>query len=390
MLRLTHPRAGPAVGLWAALALGGCGASPSPPSLAELDRFIVQRMSAHHLSGVATAIVVGDQLVWCSGFGLADRERARAVTCDTLFVLESISKPVGMTALMQLRDEGRLDLDADLDGLLPFSVKNPAFPSAPVTARQLLSHTSSIRDDFTLLARTTAPGDSPVTLEQFARGYLVPGGDFYGPDNWSREDGPGAKRAYSNAGIGLAGYVTELAGQEGFAERDRRTVLEPLGMHRTGWRLAEVEAEALATPYAWNSNAGYEPQVPRGSGFFPSHMLHSSARELSRFLRAFMQRGALDGVRILDEGTVAEMLDPEAKEGLAWEHENELGGMRLLGHGGAGLGNTHLMYFRPDRGTGAIVLTNSDAAIRAKLGDKRAMTAIEEMVVRLLEVADGL
>ena len=358
----------------------------------DLDGFIAWHMAEAGIPGLAAGVVRGGELVWSKGYGFADVAAGRAVTSDTLFTLESITKPVAMTALMQLRDERGFSLDADIDRLMPLSVRNPRFMSTPITLRMLLAHTSSIEDDFLTLADLTYDGDPPISLREFVEVYLVPGGEHYAPTHFS-EARPGSHYSYSNAAIGLAGYLVETLGEESFLDRQRRTVLTPLGMEHSGYRLADIDTDQLATPYAFSSRSGFEPQGHRGSAFFPANSLRSSVRDLSRFLRAFIAGGELDGERILAAASVAEMLEPAdgtgGSRGLAWDRRS-FRGMELIGHGGAGTGFTNYMYFRPDDGTGVILLTNSDVAVRAIFGLARGQELLAEIELRLYEEAPTL
>src|SRR5207237_9877351 len=95
--------------------------------------------------GIAGAVVVGDRLAWSNGYGLADVSRRIPMTDTTLMNVGSVSKTVTATAIMQLWEAGRLDLDTDVNEYLPFVLANPRFPDSPISIRQLLTTRSSIQ-----------------------------------------------------------------------------------------------------------------------------------------------------------------------------------------------------------------------------------------------------
>jgi CubicO group peptidase (beta-lactamase class C family) len=121
--------------------------SPAHVNLSSsLDSFIVAQMNSQHVAGLAACIVKSGRVVWNGNYGFADIARNKPVTDSTIFMLASISKTVTATALMQLYEAGRFQLDDSVNGHLPFAVRNPNFPSVPITFRMLLTHRSSIQD----------------------------------------------------------------------------------------------------------------------------------------------------------------------------------------------------------------------------------------------------
>src|SRR5206468_3783671 len=106
--------------------------------------------------GMACAIVGPGQVRWSRGFGLADLERQQPMVADTLINVGSVSKTVTATALMQLWEQNRFGLQDDVARYLPFALRNPRFPEIPITFEQLLTHRSSIKDNWPTYDRTWA------------------------------------------------------------------------------------------------------------------------------------------------------------------------------------------------------------------------------------------
>src|SRR5687768_11068135 len=120
---------------------------PTPRPTAELDAFILETLEAAHFAGLSAAVVRDGEIVWTGEYGWRNVADALPVTPQTQFETASISKTIVCATVLQLWEQGLLDLDADIDTYLPISIRNPAHPSTPITMRQLLVHTSSISDE---------------------------------------------------------------------------------------------------------------------------------------------------------------------------------------------------------------------------------------------------
>ena len=122
---------------------GAAAGEPVPACHTDL----APQLKRYDVPGLAAVIVKDGRIVCASAAGMADIGQKRPVTPDTLFLIGSVSKTITATALMQLYDEGKFKLDDDIDNYLPFHVDIPFEPDAPVTFRQLLTHTASIDDN---------------------------------------------------------------------------------------------------------------------------------------------------------------------------------------------------------------------------------------------------
>jgi CubicO group peptidase (beta-lactamase class C family)/dienelactone hydrolase len=333
--------------------------------LSEADRYLIDRMHAGKVPGLAAAVVAGGRIIYSGGFGWAEIEKQRPVTTDTLFQLASVSKTVAACVVMQCVENGALDLDADIDALLPFEVNHPSHPDAKITLRQLLTHTAGLRDDWEVLEGTWVKnGDFPRSLGSSLREYLTPHGAWYDATENFQEWAPGTAERYSNVGIALAAYLAEVAAGRPFEELCAERVFRPLGMDHSSFRLRDLDFRDLAMPYVVGSDGRFEPQGHHGYLDFPSGTLRTSVTQLARFLLSFIGDGALGEARVLRPETVEAMrrvqfpeIAPE--QGLVW-HYGELGGRRVLGHDGGDPGVATVMRYRPDDGVGVILLTNGD------------------------------
>jgi CubicO group peptidase (beta-lactamase class C family) len=354
---------------------------------AELDRFITARMAASESPGLSALVIKNHRIVWSRAYGLADIEANIAAGEGTLYICASVSKLMTGTLALQLRDEGKLSLDDDVSQHVGFVVRNPAFPSTAITVRQLLTHTSSIRDSVALLANHVSVGDSPITLARLTEGYLVPGGEFYDPVSYSAF-APGVHFDYSNIGTALLGYLVERVEGQPFSEVAKRKLFVPLAMPRTSFRLSDVDTAQLAVAYDYNPSDGQLRKPHQGFSYFPASSLHTSTHELARFFLAMLGGGTLDGMSVLRASTIAEaqqvVVPPD--QGLQWQF-GSYGGERVVGHSGSAQGVSTEAYTRVSDGVTMLILSNSNAHFRAELGASDAGDAFNEIGTRLFAEA---
>jgi len=331
----------------------------------DLDADIISDMNHGHIPGVAAAIIKGDQVVWAKGYGTANFALGTSVSLDTPFFLASVSKTATATALMQLRDDGMFALDDNVNDELPFDVVNPLTSASGLTYRQLLTHTSGLKDNWAVMNPLYVPGDSPWQLQDFHPAYWLPGGQFYSDSlnfyNWL----PGGTYSYCNQGFSLLGLLGQNLGAMSFEDLCAQRIFDPLGMTNTSFRLADFDPATLAMPYNWNGGTQqYVPQDHYGYPDWPAGTMRSSILDLARFLRVYINDGTTEGVQILQPATVAEMLTvqfPAADpQGLCFYYVTNPFSGTVVGHDGGDPGVITDMYFRPSDGTGVILFANSE------------------------------
>ena len=365
-----------ALSLGCLLALGGGTASAAPPAC-KTD--LATELEELELPGLAAAIVKDGRIVCASASGYANIDEDRPVTPDTLFLVASISKTVTATALMQLYEQGKFKLDDDINDYLAFDVRNPSAPEAPITFRQLLTHTSSIQDSSLFNDFLTKGMDSPITLAELLQGYLTPDGVYYDEDDNFQSDGPGESYEYTNMNFVLIGYLVEVMSGVPFDTYCRDNIFAPLGMAKTTWRLSEVDKTVLAMPYR-KSFFRFVRYGQYGQANYPDGMLRTSVVELAHFLIAYMQGGSYEGTQILAPETVREMLSSQTElddtQGLAW-YTSRFARREVWGHNGSDIGAGAEMWFDPASNAGVILVSN------------RSWDGEESLVSELFREADG-
>ena len=392
-------------------ALVGCDSRQEftlDPSLS-IEEALNAHFSSQGISGYSAALVKGDQLLWSYAYGQADRAANIAMTPDHIQNIGSVSKTITATAIMQLWEEGRFQLDDDINGYLPFSVRNPKFPDESITFRQLLAHRSSINDGPAYDA-SYACGDPAVSLEDWITGYLTPGGVFYNAEAnfhvWKpgTVDPPEEPRAYTNVGYGLLGYLVEQMTSQPFDTYCQERIFQPLGMENTGWHLREIDIDMHSTLY---TPLGDDPQPPEDGSFdsmlpaegftatdlvpngfiphcqysfynYPDGLVRTSVNQLSRFLRAYALGGEFNGHQLLKADTIDMMLaEDHFERGLCFETYTFGTDDEYWGHDGGDPGVATIMAFRKKDNVGLIMFFNQD-----DFGE-----GIGEVIRRILEEA---
>jgi len=347
--------------------------NPNP----ELDQFLLQRMKKTDRIGMQAAYISDGELRWTGAYGDLTYQTSDRVNDSTLFMVASISKPVTALAMMKLYDDGRVDLDENINAYLPFEVRNHKYADSAITVRMLLSHVSSIRDHWPVLEigyTIDHGGDSPITLEEFLRTYLVPGGKYYDPEHNFYDAVPSTEYHYSNVGYSLLGYLVECISGRPFNEYMAEEIFKPLGMHNTYWFLSEIPHKNLATPH----NMPYKEtdfkgtQVLKHFGYpgYPSGQLRTCVSDYAQVIKLFLNEGMVDGrpfmkKEIMDEFLRVQFPGVNKWQAISWsynEFENPLYYMlmpRYPSHTGLDPGMSTAVSFDPETKSGVLVFSNS-------------------------------
>lgn len=332
------------------LASWGCGGPAPGIGRGELLRsLLVQAVDEGRIPGVVALVVHEGDVILEEAFGSSDLEDNRPMTSDTLFFIASSTKPISTTAILGLVDDGTLSLESPASQWLP-SLASPltfdgSTASSP-TLRQLLSHTAGFFSNREVQSRHELDP-------------LLPRPDLVYPE-WVDElvshplrSAPGERFGYGAAGLCVAGRIVELATGASIESTIANRVLIPLGMASTSFRPGEAAAGRHAIAYSRSTGslqrlAEQPPLNPRFT--LVSGGLHSTARDLSRFLLLHLGEGELDGKRVLSRELALEMrrdqtggvyrAGPDSRTeayGLGW-NLGELGDdgvARVFSHGGA-------------------------------------------------------
>jgi CubicO group peptidase (beta-lactamase class C family) len=304
------------------------GALSDPAELAVfLDDLLSRQLADNHIPGASVAVVTGDQLLFAQGYGYANLERHTPIVADqTLMRVGSIAKLFTWTAVLQLAEQGKLDLNADVNTYLG-DVVIPAIYPAPITLAHLLTHTAGFEDR--QLGITVARAADLVSL-----------GEYVATAMPKRVFPPGSVTAYSNYGATLAGSIVERVSGEPFAQYVQRHILAPLGMHHSTFaqQLPPELAVQLAVSYGYDG--AYHAKPFEYFQIAPAGGLSATAVDIAQFMIAQLHDGSLGDGRILQATTMQDMhrqhfSNDQHVNGMTYGFaEMTLNGQRLLAHPG--------------------------------------------------------
>jgi CubicO group peptidase (beta-lactamase class C family) len=315
----------------------------------------VQAMERLHVPGVAIGVADGNT-EHIAGFGVTNVDHPLPVDGDTLFQIGSTSKTITGTMAMCLAERGLLDLDAPIRTYLPELRLADEQTAAGVTLRHLFNHTGGWAGDY---FDDLGPGDGAlarIVAKMADLPQLTPLGTI-----WS----------YNNAGFYLAGRALEVVGGKPFEALAHELVLAPLGMDHSFFFPGDIMTYRFAAGHMNSFVAGEPPARvarpwPLARTAHPAGGISSTARDQLRYARFHMGDGrASDGTRLLAPTALAAMQTPTVaaangeQMGATW-FVRDIGGTRVLRHGGATLGQKSAFVFVPARQFAVTVLTNAD------------------------------
>ncbi len=323
------------------------------------EAWIRSQIAYRQLPGVAIGVVSNQQLIWSKGFGLADIDKKTPVTPATKFRMASHSKLFTSTAIMQLRDQGKVRLDDPVVKYLPWFKPKPANPDdPPITVEELLTHSSGLsREAGSHWTDWEFPDAAGV------RAYVEKSQAIFAPqERWK----------YSNLALTIAGLIVEQVSGEPYAAYVQRHIFEPLGMTASS---VDRDVEGLATGYGRRMPDGSRRRMPfvDARAMAPATGITSNVEDMAKFVELQFRSGLPGGSQILSTGALREMHRVRMMEN-DWTRGNAIGfavtrekDRLYVGHGGSYMGyKTHTLIQLDDK-VGVIALTNGDDSVPADI-----------------------
>ncbi len=321
-----------------------------PPHELRLDGFMPMQLEREDIAGAVVLVVKDGKVLLAKGYGYKDVAKKIPVTPDsTLFRPGSISKLFTWTAVMQLVEQGKLDLDRDVNDYIDFKI--PATYPQPITLRHIMTHTAGFEES---LKDLFIPDGTP----------MAPIGSYLAQHIPRRIFAPGTVPAYSNYAATLAGYIVERVSRKPFNNYVVENIFHPLRMTRSTFAqpLPQELKPLMSNGYKLGSGPakGFETLEPA-----PAGSLSATASDLSRFMIAHLQDGKFESVQILRPETARLMHSRQfalssALNGMCLGfYEESRNGHRIFGHGGDTIYFHSDMHLMPDAGLGFFVSYNS-------------------------------
>ncbi len=323
-------------------------------------------MERNNNVGLALVAVKDGEVVLNERYGYKNLETKETMAKDDIFRIASISKSFTATAIMQLVEQGKLDLQQDVSELLGFQVRNPKFPEKVITVEMLLSHTSSMNDANGYFTINAINPDSSATWQTAWNSYE-----------------PGTGYEYCNLGFNTLGTILERVSGERFDKYIVNHILNPVGVYG-GYEVLSLDTTKFVNIYTWDSENGQYIHKPAAYAtradeianyvfghstavFSPTGGLKISPEDLAKVMKMHMNMGTTpEGVQIISkesaqamQSVVAPKTDEGDSYGYAIRISNQLlEGHTMIGHTGSAYGVYTSMFWDADRKFGFVVMTN--------------------------------
>lgn len=324
----------------------------------ELDILFEEALEGE-IPGLAAGVVMGRDLVWSKGYGLADVDSGRVVTPDTIFRIGSLTKLFTATMLMQLVEAGKIELDDPVPLLAGLS-------ETPITYLHLATHMSGLprmprlpafSNPFAMLSADLKGEMRYPSVAELEASLADTPLDFE----------PGTKSEYSNLGVGVLGNALATVAGQPYREYVTEHILRPLGTASSGFN-TEAVRDRMATGYI---GAGYAQMLPELEGklpmvapvpdlmaLAPAGQLYSTIHDLAHFTRLQFTGGSVLSTPMLDIMHQSANNQPP----IGWHVQDAINNEYLIGHGGGDYGYTAYLLIAPDAHIGLAICTNAGMA----------------------------
>ncbi len=316
-----------------------------------LSALINQQMKKGKLTGVSIALVDGDQKVWSAGFGYADVKAKLPATSSTVYRAGSVSKLFNAIAIMQLVEQGKLNLDAPITQYVDdFSINSRFGSIDDITLRSLLSHQSGMPSDIAGGMWSEQPPTLDSLIKNWESSYVVqPANKHFN---------------YSNTGISLSGLAVQRVTGRPYSAHLQNALLEPLNMQQSDFS-GKLPSSNQTKGYIGKREVEELPlrDTPAGG-------LNTTVDDLSQFLIAVHANGQYKDLKILSDASLKQtfavqnednLIDLNLRVGLGWFLSNrKLGGRyNVIGHDGRTVAHTAKLVSAPEAGLSVVLLSNS-------------------------------
>jgi len=345
-----------------------CGASEQIPASDSteltIDSIALAQKESFELPGLAIGVMKDNKVIYAKGIGVQGLDIKDPMTTKSLFHMASVSKPFVATAMMQLVEAGKVDLDKRLVEYLPyFSMSDERYKD--ISIRQMLNHTSGIPDvqDY----EWDKPQYDDESVERYVKSLSGDQLDFT----------PGEDFIYSNTAFDiLAAVITKASGLT-FETYMEKNIFEPVGMINSTFAKPEVPAELATKPHILGPELEMvvSEVYPYNRIHAPSSTLHSNVEDMMLWAQVNLNGGEINGKRIYspesyDLLTTGQLgLVDRDSVCLSW-FKGYVGDYRKLGHSGGDLGYRTYFGFVPEAGVAVVTMGNSEAFQSANVANQ--------------------
>lgn len=332
------------------LILSATTALPAQEIDQQLQAYLSEQVQSQHIPGLTAAVVQDGQVLFSDAFGGQELGKKELLTPEHIFHFASVSKPFVATAIVQLVEQGKMDLGDPVTKYLPyFQLADERYHD--ITILQMLNHTSGMPDvtDYEWNKPQYDEGAAERYVRQIASKKLL----------WA----PGSDWQYSNMAFDALGDVIAKVSGISFEEYIKKNIFEPLGMEKSSFIYPDIE-EQLRTTGHIGEPAKVSKVYPYNRRHAPSSTLNSSVNQMTRWMLANLNKGELNGKRILSSDSYELLMRPTAEIpkhnlqiGLSW-FLKDYKGHRTVNHSGGDTGFASYLLLLPDDNIGIVLACN--------------------------------
>ena len=331
-----------------------------------LEQVLDQIIARWGIPGLGIGIVEGSEIVYACGFGVQNLETQTPVKPESIFCVASVSKCFVATAVMQLAEQRKIDLDTPIIQYLPYFQLDDD-RCTQITTRLILSHTSGMpdMDEVEYDELVYHPESDDGAAERYVRGLR----------NREMVSAPGERFAYSNIAYNVLGdLIAKVSGQT-FEEYMKEHILLPAGMLDSTFFFPEVPRERLAVPHLRTPEMVVNPVYPYHRADAPASFLHSTVIDMCHWSITSLNGGVYNGNRLLTADKYPLMWTPVSPRnyppfyehaGLGWTL-GHYEGWKTVSHGGGGFGWTDFLILLPEKKCAAVILCNEESSARENI-----------------------
>ena len=337
----------------------------------EIDSTIQSLVKNGNLPSLQIALISNNSIIWSKTYGKEVRE-------DILFKIGSIEKVLTATAVLQMHENGQINIDNDINEYLPFSVRNAKFPDIPITVKMLMAHRSGLEmfqyqfewdiNDMGYNRDTSMvlPNIVRLSKEEYIKSSLDSLGENFNPNIWKFK--PGTNYQYSNTGHIILQYLIEQVSGQKYSEYVTENIFRKLGMKHSVF--SDIDSvNNFQHSYTRKGNKNIELPFLYG--------MYTNADDMTKFMLAHLNEGDFNGISLLRPETI-KLMHKKHSHGKDLFHLSSncpnsgygLGIIQydddLFGHGGSTIGYQGLWSFNKSYKSGYIVLTNINGLLHGK------------------------
>lgn len=320
------------------------------PLIEKYREILKKEMEQFHDAGLSIALVDGDRVVWCEGFGYYNAKEKKPVTEHTQFHIGSLCKTFTGLAVMQLQEDQKLDINKPFKMYVPeFAMKSRYGSIESVTARQILTHHAGIPDYIKDKFYETKPPYFTQVLEMVNNDYAT--------------FSPGQVFSYSNTGFSILGNLIENVSGMSYYDFVKKRILDPMEMTETGFVLDTVMPESVRLGYSKEGKENKELVIFDT----PAGCIYSSASDMAKYIITYLNWGKFKNHKVFESSTQSQMMQVQNSDvfldfgfpyGLAWKIYYNDGGLSIQ-HDGGTMYHRAELSISPGSGLGVIMLSNS-------------------------------